>query len=247
MRRQKAMTLIEVIVASGILGSMMVVVLSFTVTLTDSATEQRRATTIVQAGSRAVESIADSLRAANVNWGDSIPQFVAFQVPVDPDGTGFLNTDSDGNILSIRWGIRSRDPDTGEYSANLDHYGAFRFVAGTAPDGNPLIFDEGGRGYDLNRDGDEDDVFEIGHILKEYYDSTDYTLAYGHERLTGDVVVQLQGDPLADFVGGDGIPERMFSRPSTTSVGVTLVVTDLQAKFPALQKLSTVVEMQNSL
>ena len=241
------MTLIEVMVATAILSATMVAVLTFTVTLTNSAAEQRRATTIVQMGSRAVESVADSLRVANVNWGDSIPQFVAFQVPVDPDGTGYLDTDTDGNILGIRWGVSLWDPDTDEYGANLGHYGAFRFVAGTAAGGGPMIFDEGGRDYDLNRDGDDDDVFEIGHILKEYYDSSDYALPYRSERLTGDVVVQLQGDPLADFVGGDGIPERMFFRPSTTSVGVTLVVTDLDAKFPALQKLSTVVELQNSL
>jgi hypothetical protein len=241
------MTLIEVIVASAILSATMVAVLTFTVTLTNSTAEQRRATTIVQMGSRAVESIADSLRVANVNWGDSIPQFVAFRVPVDPDGTGYLDTDADGNILGIRWGIRSRDPDTGDYLGNLDHYGAFRFVVGTAPGGGQLVFDEGGRDHDLNGDGDKDDVFEIGHILKEYYDSDDYTLAYGSERLTGDVVVQLEGDPLADFVGGDGISERMFSRPSTTSVGVTLVVTDLDARSPVLQRLGTVVELQNSL
>ena len=94
----------------------------------------------------------------------------SYRVPVDPDGSVGLPDYLDG--LDPAWGAVTRSGPAGALTPSTTGWCVIVFEAR-----NELTETE--LGADLNKDGDEDDVFEQGRLLKITWDTLDPTVPAG--------------------------------------------------------------------
>lgn len=141
---------------------------------------------------------------------------ITYRLPVDHDGDGdFL--DDEGRIT---YGVShpalgdllnpNRGGDADRYAASSDFTYRLRFVAART-------LSEVSLGFDLNLDGDQTDVFEVGHLERTMRLSGTPDVV---EQLTPDVIYLIDGQVVAD-VDGDGTQDPLFLQPNLTVVRIT--------------------------
>jgi len=274
--RERGVSLLEIMIATAILAILMAAAFYFTRAVADGINFETQAITLEQDAMRVLEVLAHSLRSARLTPGMSeganadliakgYPPLdgsedlgntvdvgggvtretqagqICFQVPVDHDEDGDI---TDAN-LATEWGAKREDLYPTDYR---DAYIAYRFRAvGT--------FDEAARRYDLNRDGDMNDVFDVGHL------ETIYTAGGTHlgqppptgnsvivNMISGNAIVRAQGQEVGR-IDGDGYDDPMFTlnrvSETTTVLTITLFTARPGEKNPLLVKVQTAVEMRN--
>jgi len=223
----KGFTLVEAMVALAILSATLGVAFSMMLSYQEAVEIQRGEVLTVQTASRALDDMVDTLRAVRVvTHDDGEPNFMRFQIPVNPDGKGYLDENRD-----IRWGTT--------YGKQVLEGGwcAWRFVP-KVENGQQVEFDETAIGYNLDLNESSAEVFILGRIQASFYESADMDAEpVGTLDLTPDIVVQVKDDPLA---------RKLFTL-DMASATIDLAVVDPQAEVPLVVELSSTVEFQNFL
>ena len=213
-RRDYGFTVIELVVALVILVVLLVAVGSVTRSVTQAVGSELIDLDAQEMGESTTNSVGRNLTMARILAVQPGAPSVNFVIPVDvgEDDNGNLTLDpgedaDDDNVLDLSDGDFTAPDGTVQWGAvenggpRLDmpgspHQISLQFVA-------DAIIDEDAEGYDLNGDGDLEDIFQRGHIL---YTTTDgLTEQYGR----GAIVLQT-ANPQADL-NNDGIADPLFS------------------------------------
>jgi len=154
--------------------------------------------------------------------GDS----VAYQMPVDPDGDGSM-LDADGQV---QWGTEQDGVAVAGAKVTI------RFVA-------DRVLSEPALAFDLNRDGDTTDLFDLGHLERVLPDGSIIPL-------TGTWILQPNLNHGAD-IDGDGVADPIFSSDATglktiAALDVTLAVELTQQKW-IVQRTRKTILCQNDV
>ncbi len=114
-----------------------------------------------------------------------------YRKPIDPAGTGsFIGP------TGIRWGATVGGTDTEDGCSAL----VFRPVAQIT---------EAGRNFDINRDGDMDDAFDVGRISDLGWNTVDPSLGTSRVDLVSPIILQ-EIDNYGGDMDGDGFDDPMF-------------------------------------
>ena len=124
----------------------------------------------------------------------------SYRLPVDPDGSVGMPDYLDG--LDPAWGAVTRSGPAGALTPSTTGWCVIVFEAR-----NELTETE--LGADLNKDGDEDDVFEQGRLLKITWDTLDPTIPVHRQALGPACILQERDAPGADL-DGDGYEDPLF-------------------------------------
>ncbi|MCX7933827.1 MAG: prepilin-type N-terminal cleavage/methylation domain-containing protein, partial [Planctomycetota bacterium] len=187
--RERGVSLLEILIATAILSILMIAAFHFTRATAEGINFESQVIALEQDANRVIGILAHSLRSARLTPGmseganadliakgypplDGVEDLgntvdlgggvtratqagqVCFQVPVDHDEDG----DTTDASLNTEWGAKREDISPTDYK---DAYIVYRFRGVD-------IFDEAAKKYDLNRDGDTTDVFDVGHIETVY-------------------------------------------------------------------------------
>jgi prepilin-type N-terminal cleavage/methylation domain-containing protein len=229
-RSDTGFTLVELMISLVILSATLGIAFSMMLAYQDAVTVQRREIAVVQQASRAMEDMVDQLRSVNiVTTDEGEPNYIRFQIPVNPDGEGYVD-----DKREIRWGT--------VYAGEVLPGGwcAWRFVPKMEGE-NEAVLDEAAIGYDIDLNGSATDVFVIGRIQATYYESDDLAIApVGTLDLTQDIVIQVKDDPdpMMIFTGFGALS------PSLT---VNLAVVDPETSVPLVIELRATVEFENCM
>jgi hypothetical protein len=179
-------TLVEVVIALAVFALMIVMALGISRFSTLSVAEKIHLGTLQVKSERTLKKLIESLSTSatlTVNTATATSPYVrgphaslTYYVPRDKDSTGtpiaavpdgvtdvpeYMKTNQTSDPRVLEYGL---DPSVPE--ANPDGVMVFRFES-------DRTISEVGEGFDLNGDGDTDDVFDVGRIRMEYYLSTD--------------------------------------------------------------------------
>lgn len=255
---RKGMTLMEVTITTAILGIMMLIALEFMSSMGDNVAYESSITELESRGTHALNYISESLRAAWLpqEWNSSVwnngDESVAFLLPVDPDDDGDIVNNTD---MAIEWGATRIDNGTDyldlthtDSSSSQNFRTAYSFIAN--PD---LEYSEAVKGVDLNRDGDLDDIFEVGHISISHPAATSSSgvdLPAFSMELTADFIVRKKDQTVGDIdeLVSDPDPmgqdDPMFWQSGST-LYISIFVANTDEVEPQLLKLSTAIELRN--
>lgn len=249
---QSGMTLLEMAISSSILGVLILSSLTFTTSMTDSASVEMRLSKLRDSAQKAVDRMSDDLSGSfipdDTNWRiyNGEDNYCRFLVPVDPDGDGDVNDDD----MATEWGVARPE---GEFldRSHIETGSMRQFYQGymfTMTD----YFYESDKDFDLNGDGDKDDFFDIGHITKYYswgQDPQQGDLDYREDAITPDtVVVQYEYDPETGSnwgdIDGDGESDPLFKQKGSR-IDLTLFMIDTDGDEPLLIKVQTSAAQRN--
>jgi prepilin-type N-terminal cleavage/methylation domain-containing protein len=230
--RQRGLTLLEILVATSVLGVVLASVGSAIITTvnfveftagTGLATDLARST---------MDKIEEDLLYAQVlevgsdaNGNPTLTYLVPVDVGEDTNGNGVLDASEDINgngVLDLTDGDIS-DPD-GEIQWGANEKDRSYLDTPASPHRVTLRFAAVGRvnetevGTDLNRDGDTTDVFRLGSIVKET--SSGFTSEFGGRR----IVVSIADDGDLD---GNGDPDPLFELRQDDPDGPTACIVHL--------------------
>lgn len=135
------------------------------------------------------DGITDDLRGQVFYRGDGTG--FSFQYPVDPARTGSFVTPT-----GVRWGARVGGGDV------TDGCTAIAF----SPVGQVT---EANRNFDINQDGDLNDVFDFGRLVEFSWNGVDTALGTSRVNLISPILLQEQDDYGSDM-DGDGLQDPMF-------------------------------------
>jgi prepilin-type N-terminal cleavage/methylation domain-containing protein len=188
---QKGFSLLEVMVAVGILSLIMLLVFASLKSTTDVSSMEHTRNRLDRKGAKALDLMCKELRSASVLGVSGDGTVLVFQVPADLDGNGTV-LDKTG---APEFGIM----DGGKPSAGRIAYQFFKNTAASVGTLNEATLRR-----DLNGDKDRLDVFERGRIMRAT------TVAGAQPReLSGYYVVQPGGKWGGDITG-DGNPDPIF-------------------------------------
>ncbi|MHC4872351.1 MAG: PulJ/GspJ family protein [Planctomycetota bacterium] len=266
MYQQKAMSLVEVIIAMAVFAVVTIAMLTFFANFADNVKTEEQIADLDRTADRAVDKMSQELRGAFIP-GDAPADWVtplnagaadiSYLVAVDHDND---NDELDAN-LAAEWGCIREDYSPGEFldlSRLTDpnnptdrFYQQYRFVENGT-------FDEAAQRADINNDGDSTDTFALGYIEKRYLSGSCTNAGSVHNgvnapevlvRLTGDIVIQGQdtngdGDPDLIDLDNDGDTDPIFSL-NGTQLTINLFVTKMNEKIPVIRRVTSTVELRN--
>lgn len=168
----------------------------------------------------------DDLRGPVFYRGDGVG--FAYRMPVDPAGTGsFIGP------TGIRWGARVGGGDSADGCACL----IFDPVA---------TISEAVRNFDINKDGDLLDVFDLGRISDLGWDALDPTLGTSSLNLVPPIILQEQ-DNYGSDLNNDGFQDPMFMwTPNSGRLRIRLyaLLGDVQGR-EVVRRFETVLYLRN--
>jgi len=132
----------------------------------------------------------------------------SYRVPVDPDGSVGLPDYLDG--LDPAWGAVTRSGPDGALAPSTTGWCAIIYEAREELTEVELH-------ADLNSDGDEVDVFELGRLLKVTWDTEDPTIPIHSQALGATCILQERNAPAAD-IDGDGYEDPLFLWDADTRI-----------------------------
>ncbi|MGH8191292.1 MAG: PulJ/GspJ family protein [Rhodanobacteraceae bacterium] len=226
---KRGLTLIELMIAVAILAVLFALVYDSLVHLSTGMSGEIASSVLNQQTERGLDRMMQTLRSAKFqNLADTGGQQLEFYVPVDPDQDG----DSLDSKLNIEWG-QSGSP-TGD---KLNAVMAIRFV-------KTSTYSEASHNYDLNRDGNKTESFDIGHLEQDYYSGATVTGTPTYIRsITPDIVIQKTGQTVADL-NGDGTTDPIFLQ-NGNKLQIRLYVTNTLEESPRFQLFETSVPLRN--
>lgn len=246
MRQERGLTLIEIAIASTIIGILIVGMMTFMSTLSDSTTRHRLSAAMMRNADSAIKQMTGELRSGFVpgdspndwqtalNAGDDEIRYVQ---PLDFDQDG---DEVDVN-LNTEWGIAREDTTPASYiqfdpDANSP---ALRYVFV-----QDRTFSESARGTDINLDGDTADTYDVGALVWRIPAGT-WTYFGGGTTAPGDLDIRITGDIVlvGDF-DDDGDADPIFQL-NGSRLTIDLWVGDVEAEEPVLQHAVTTVDMRN--
>ncbi|MHC4916625.1 MAG: prepilin-type N-terminal cleavage/methylation domain-containing protein [Planctomycetota bacterium] len=188
---QGGFSLLEVMVAIGILSLVMLMTFASMKSATDVSAVENTRNRLDRKGAKALDTMSKELRSASVLGVAGNGTVLVFQKPVDLDGNG--------TVLD-----KTGEPEFGIDDVSPPATGAinFQFVPNNALSVGPM--NEALLRRDLNGDGDRLDVFDRGRIMRAT------TLwAVQPRQLSGYYIVQPRGNWGGD-IDGDGAPDPIF-------------------------------------
>lgn len=255
----RGMTLLEVLVANAIFTMVIVLALGFMLHMTNAVDVEYQALTLEQDANNVLDEMVQRLRSArltprtgkplDLDPTDTAPweaSQICFQMPVDHDDDNDIMKVNASNETEIEWGSVRDDVVPSDY---LDGRMAYQFT-------KDREFNEADRRYDLNRDGDMTDQFDIGHIEIEYPEDylgthdgvePDASGRIAIRMMSGNSVVRVRNTEVGD-IDGDGADDPMFELDANGSVlTITIFTSRPEAKTPIMVRAMTKIDMRNSL
>ncbi|NOZ21435.1 MAG: prepilin-type N-terminal cleavage/methylation domain-containing protein [Planctomycetes bacterium] len=200
----KGFTLIEIIIATAIVAIMMVAVMESFNTGQDICVLESANLAVQSSNTSCLAEMTRMLRQAQIIGISADGMSIRFKVPVDWDADGDVLDDATDEL---EWGANDQKGWSMEYSF---------FVAPTEAEKVVPPFreaEEGGKGIDINRDGDLADNFERGVIVERFYDAAD--VVQSERQLTPYYVLTPLGNHGGD-VNSDGVADPLFQRVDAT-------------------------------
>lgn len=191
LRSRRGFSLVELVVVTAVMGVLSVIVTAGLDRTQDFATSEMSRTAATVRSSSALEKMRRELTVARVDAPVASGTRVRFMLPIDVDGDGLVY-DKAGEIT---WGYGI----DGVAQANAAAW--YSFVA-------DQVITEAQVALDLNRDGDQADTFDVGHIEQQLPDGRNV-------RLTGSWVLQPLGNPGGDL-DNDAVPDPLFEVEETS-------------------------------
>ena len=189
--REGAFTLVELMVVAGTLG-LLSVMMSYGLSRSQGfATAELSRTAVAARFNAAMDRVLRDLAIGRVDEPVDSGTRVRYMLPIDHDDDGVMY-DSKGEVT---WGFPVNGTPT------ISAAGWFQYVVDQSLDEQDIQFD-------VNLDGDQDDVFDVGHLEQVLPGA-------GNVRITGSWILQLAGNPGADL-DDDGDLDPMFSVTETT-------------------------------
>lgn len=238
----RAFSLVEVVVATAILGAVLTLTFLSINTVTVGASVEQTQVEVEKAGTAGVHRMLEHLREAYVVGlpfaGD---EEVTFMMPVDEDGDGDVLNDN----LEIVWG-------------NVRTEGAFADEEHLDPVGKPNVtfkriyrfvqtdsYSEATRGVDVNLNGTTTDTFALGEMREIWTAGSIGLTSYPQVQhaITPRWVVQMTSSPSAD-IDGDGDGDPIFFQNGAMLV-VKLLLLDPDAQEPRLIQVCSSVALRN--
>jgi prepilin-type N-terminal cleavage/methylation domain-containing protein len=191
-RGQGGFTLLEMMVAVGVLGLVLLMAFSTMKSTTDISSMESIRNEMDRSGAEAMAKMSAELKSASILAMPADGSMLSFQIPVDLDGSGTV-LDKDGDC---EFGIN-------ELGVISNGSISYSFVQNTKG-GNPEVLSEATLNRDLNNDGDKSDVFDRGRIER-----TSTAPAARTRVLSGVWVIQPSGNWGGD-IDGDGNADPIF-------------------------------------
>jgi len=236
---RRGMTLLELIIAVSILAALFGAVFAAINQMMRGMSSEITSSALNQETSRGLERMMERLRSSKFTppggttppVADPLPdagaQNYEYFVPVDWDNDG----DTVDDNLAVDWGQE------GPRGVTLDAVTNLRFV-------KTATYDEKTQKFDLNRDGDMNDSFDIGHLEEALYSTTKVTGNPTFVRpITPDIVIQVAGQTVGD-INSDGNDDPIFQFDSG-KLKVKLFVTNLKESSPIFQLFETSIPLRN--
>ena len=229
--RQDGFTLLEVLIASSILASLLLISMTVMMAMADASAELKGEAYASQVAGRTVEEIISLIRQTNAPpvLASATTNDYRFQVPVDADEA----TPGMQLVGATGLPVYGADGKAGEYYS-------LKFIPSGREYAEPL------EGVSINVDGDTMDVYEFGRIRLGF--CTDLT-SKPHKTvdLTTDIVLRYKS---AGATGGETTlltdNEPLMQGDGTTEVDVTVMTADFSSERPALRKAQGRVRLRNA-
>jgi type II secretory pathway pseudopilin PulG len=132
----------------------------------------------------------------------------SYRVPVDLDGGVGMPDYLDG--LEPAWGAITRSGPDGALAPNGSGWCAISYEPNSE-------ITEVEFGSDINKDGDESDIFEIGRLVKHTWDTLDPLVPVHRQALGPSCILQERDAPGADL-NGDGYEDPLFLWDADTRI-----------------------------
>ena len=225
---RRGISLLEMMIAVALLAVLFAAVFASLHQMSRAMSGEIASTVLNQETVRGLERMTEKLRPSRIqNLADAGGPNLEFFLPVDADQDG----DTLDANLKIEWGQR------GPQGVKLNAVSVIRFVKSST-------YSEAAQKYDLNRDGDKSDNFDIGRLEEALYPGATLTGTPTMTRpITPDIVVQMTGNALADL-NGDGVSDPLF-HDDGGRLRIRLFVTRIDESNPRFQLFETSVALYN--
>ncbi|MBN2564120.1 MAG: type II secretion system protein [Candidatus Eisenbacteria bacterium] len=210
--QQSGFTLIEIVIVTAVLFIMFASVLGTFNVAQDACSMGTANLALQRTNTSCMAKMTRKMRESSIIDCDGINGlWIQLQVPVDHDHDGDV-TDDDGEI---EWGAEN----------TLNYSYRYRYVF----DGTFVEAEQGNNGIDLNRDGQKDRTFRLGHIEEQLVDNSiaSNPASFMPDQAPGPEVVSFRAISSSYIVScpdqnwdvsGDWMTDRLFTR--VTSQGV---------------------------
>jgi prepilin-type N-terminal cleavage/methylation domain-containing protein len=224
---QAGVTLLEMMVAIGILSMVLLMAFAALKGTTDVSSMEYTRNDLDRTGAKALETMAAELKHASVLGTAADGSVLVFQVPADLDGSGTV-LDKNGDC---EFGIT----DDGKISTGSIN---FQFVQNKGTIVGDVLNEKNLR-RDLNNDGDQNDVFDRGRIMR-----ATTRIGSSPRTVSGFWIVQPNSNWGGD-IDGDGSPDPIFSvSGKRVSINLWMIATD-QSGMQHLVHCQTSVQCRN--
>lgn len=174
----------------------------------------------------AFDGVTDDLRGNLFYRGDGVG--FSYQQPVDPARTG-----SFVEAGEVRWGARVGGGDVTSGAAAI----VYSPVAQVT---------EANLDFDVNRDGDQLDTFDIGRIVEVAWNGTDTALGASRTNLISPIILQ-EVDNYGSDLDGDGLQDPMFLwTPESGRLRIRMfaLIGDLSG-YELIRRFETILHLRN--